>query len=195
MRLSHAFFNIFDEEMKEFMFGCEEGGVGDEGVRDLRQEFCLAEGRECEESRVEAEEGWKFDSEEEELNLVPVYGEVFSMMTEAELIGAKKREGGKLVLTNFRLAFLKGKVKMLDLPFGFIRRFRVNKKLQLVEITMRSNNCWEIRIKESGKEETSKVLKFLELYCRFDTIKSCFAFSFAGKFPNFYKVKHPQVID
>jgi hypothetical protein len=54
------------------------------------------------------------------LDLVPVYGEIFIMIINAQLIADQRKESGKLLVTNYRFAFFKGRIKKLDLPYGFI---------------------------------------------------------------------------
>lgn len=41
-------------------------------------------------------------------------------------MGERKSEEGKLLVTNYRLAFFKGRVRKLDLPFGFISQCKLN---------------------------------------------------------------------
>lgn len=51
---------------------------------------------------------------------MPVYGEIFIMIINAQLIADQRKESGKLLVTNYRFAFFKGRIKKLDLPYGFI---------------------------------------------------------------------------
>lgn len=59
----------------------------------------------------------------------PVYGELFIMLVKAELMGDQKKQSGSLLLTNYRLAFFKSRVKKLDLPFGFVAQCKFNDKV------------------------------------------------------------------
>lgn len=42
------------------------------------------------------------------------------MLVNAQIKSDQKAENGKLLITNYRFAFFKGRNKKLDLPYGFI---------------------------------------------------------------------------
>jgi hypothetical protein len=55
---------------------------------------------------------------------------MFIRLVDAELLAhsSLKNEKGILLVTNYRFSFFKGKIKKLDLPFGFISECKLNDK-------------------------------------------------------------------
>ena len=98
------------------------------------------------------------------LEFVPVYGQIFIALINAQLISDQRKETGKLLATNYRFAFFKGRMKKLDLPLGFIGQCKFSDKTCELTCRLKYNHCWKIKIAEQKNYANIKV--FLQIYLK-----------------------------
>lgn len=107
---------------------------------------------------------------------MPVFGEIFIKLIEADLHNDKKIERGMILLTNYRLAFFKKSSKKIDLPFGFIDNVNINKKSLEMSVFLKHGHSWKFRVDKLSSIEEINV--FLNVYMKTPDIRSNFAFSY-----------------
>ena len=99
-----------------------------------------------------------------------------------------------MLVTNYRISFFKKKQKKVDLPFGFIASVRLLDKTGQLLVFLKYHYCWKFKVGDPKKFEQLKI--FLQLYLKFDSTRSCFAYNYALKSPQDPKARlHPAVAD
>ena len=62
-----------------------------------------------------------------------------------ELIGENKSELGLMLVTNYRLAFFRSKLKKVDLPFGFIDSVKLTDKTGHLSVCLKYHHFWKFK--------------------------------------------------
>lgn len=88
---------------------------------------------------------------------MPVYGEIFIMIFESFLIGERKKEKGKILVTNYRIAFFIKSKKKVDVPFGFISHTQFHDKKGELFIHLKYPQVWKFEFKEKNKTDQLKI--------------------------------------
>jgi hypothetical protein len=101
-------------------------------------------------------------------------------LSDCELYSENRIENGRMLITNYRLAFFANEKKKLDIPLGFIERVGVKQDKKnniLIEIVLKYSPVWKFNFK---KIETEIMIdNSLNKYIFPQDITEYFAFSYA----------------
>lgn len=86
------------------------------------------------------------------------------MIINAQLLSDQRKESGKLLVTNYRFAFFKGRVKKLDLPYGFIAECKYTDKNCEIVCRLKYDHFWKLKIVEEKNFANLKI--FLQIYLK-----------------------------